>query len=401
MKKLSAITLTVAVLMLGLVMFAGCSGNSDEPKRAVCFVVGNTANAEGLNLKSELVSGTTYDVIKNYGFIAAVNVDGNPEIAFMNDYNIADKYKSASEERLKADAEKKNYSTLLMIQDIIADDTEVDYLKSLTLAVEALASLDGYDTKEIIVLGTGLSTTGIMDFRNNLLSAEPETVVDQLDARKAIPDFSGMKVSWQHLGKVAYPQQSLSPSQLSRLEELYKCLITRGGGEFSSQEMPTNHSEKSGYPSVSLVELPSDSPIAFEMQNTMDFDKPVSLSEDQVTFVADKADYLQPDEATATISPIADYMLHKNTNITLLLVGCIAGDTNSDFGDALSQSRAEKVKSTLVGLGVPETRLIAKGMGCSDPWHVKGVGYEGKLASQNRKVVLLDTASDTAKQILS
>ena len=402
MKKVIAVVLTLSMLIIPLLMFTGCSGaKADEPKRAVCFVVGNTANSEGLNLKSKLISDTVYDVIKNYGFIAAVSVDGNPEIVFMNDYNIKDKYKNASEERLAMDAEEKQYNTLIAIQGIIANDEEADYLKALTLAVETLASLDGYESKEIIVLGTGLSTIGIMDFRNNLLSAEPETVVDQLEERKAIPDFSGMTVSWQHLGKVAYPQQSLTPSQLSRLEEIYKCLITRGGGEFNPKDMPTNPVEQADYPAVSLVELPSDTPIAFEMQNSMNFNTPVSLSEEQVTFVADKADYLKPDEATATIKPIAEYMLNDDKSITLLLVGCIAGDTNSDFGDELSQSRANKVKNTLVELGVPESRLIAKGMGCSDPWHVKGVGYEGKLASQNRKVVLLDATSDTAKQILS
>ena len=402
MKKLLAVLLTVSMILITLLMFTGCSGTkADETKRAVCFVVANTANSEGLNLKSKLISDTVYDVIKNYGFIAAVSVDGNPEIVFMNDYNIKDKYKNASEERLAMDAEEKQYNTLIAIQGIIANDEEADYLKALTLAVETLASLDGYESKEIIVLGTGLSTIGIMDFRNNLLSAEPETVVDQLEERKAIPDFSGMTVSWQHLGKVAYPQQSLTPSQLSRLEEIYKCLITRGGGEFNPKDMPTNPVEQADYPSVSLVELPSDTPITFETQNSLDFKKPVSLSEEQVTFVADKADYFKPDEATATIKPIAEYMLNDDKSITLLLVGCIAGDTNSKFGDELSQSRANKVKNTLVELGVPESRLIAKGMGCSDPWHVKGVGYEGKLASQNRKVVLLDATSDTAKQILS
>lgn len=401
MKKVLAVILTTAMIMISIVMLNGCSSsNTDEVKRAVCIVVGNTANSEGLNLKSRLVSDTTYDVIRNYGFIAAVSVDGNPEVVFMNDYDIKDKFKNASEERLTMDAEKKQYSTLLAIQDIIANDAEVDYLKGLTLAVETLSSLDGYDSKEIIVLGTGLSTTGIMDFRNNLLSAEPEIVVDQLRERKAIPDFSGITVSWQHLGKVAYPQQSLTPSQLNRLKELYKSLITRGGGKFIAKDMPTNPTEKTSYPSVSLVELPSDVPIAYEMKNVMDFKTPVALGEEQVRFIPDKAEYIKPAEATATIKPIAEYMLNEDTKITLLLVGCIAGDTNSDYGDELSQNRANKVKSTLVKFGVPETRLIAKGMGCSDPWHVKGAGYEGKLASQNRKVVLIDANNDIAKQIL-
>ena len=146
MKKVIAVILTTVMIMISIVMLNGCSNsNGNEVKRAVCIVVGNTDNSEGLNLKSKLVSDTTYDVIRNYGFIAAVSVDGKPEVVFMNDYNIKDKFKNASEERLNMDAEKKQYSTLLAIQDIIANDTEVDYLKGLTLAVEILSSLDGWN----------------------------------------------------------------------------------------------------------------------------------------------------------------------------------------------------------------------------------------------------------------
>ena len=402
MKKVTAILLTIVMILTTLTVLTGCTeSNAEGVKRAVIFVIGNTKNSMGLNWKAQLVSDMVYDVIRNYGFIGAISVDGNPEIVFMNDYDIKDKYKNASKERLDMDAEEKTYSTLLTMQDVIANDEEVDYLAGLSLAVRTLSSLSGYSSKEIIVLGTGLSTAGIMNFQNNLLSAEPQTVVDLLEEREAIPDFTLISVSWRHLGDVAYPQQSLNPSQRNRLTEIYKCLVERGGGVFVSDETPANPVEDRDYPSVSLVELPSDVPITFDMQSSMDFNTPVSLSEEQVTFVPDKADYLKPDEAVATISPIAEYMLHEDTSITLLLVGCIAGDTNSEFGNKLSQSRADKVKNTLIELGVPESRLIAKGMGCSDPWHVKGAGYEGKLASQNRKVVLLDATSDTAKQILS
>ena len=108
-----------------------------------------------------------------------------------------------------------------------------------------------------------------------------------------------------------------------------------------------------------------------------------------------------PEEAENTIKPIADYMLNHDAEITMLLIGCIAGDSNSDFGYTLSQNRAEKVKSTLIDFGVPANRLIVKGMGVSDPWHIENAGYEGKLASQNRKVVLIDSSTEIAKSIMN
>lgn len=124
------------------------------------------------------------------------------------------------------------------------------------------------------------------------------------------------------------------------------------------------------------------------------------LTEEQVSFVPDKATYLDEDEAVATIQPIADYLL-EHEQITVLLAGTTAGDEDSDYTMTLSQKRADAVRSTLVQLGVGESRIVTMGLGSSDPWHVYGAGYEGSIASGNRKVVLLDASSDTAKEILS
>ena len=102
----------------------------------------------------------------------------------------------------------------------------------------------------------------------------------------------------------------------------------------------------------------------------------------------------------ATIQPIADYLI-EHEQITVLLAGTTAGDEDSDYTMTLSQGRADAVRDTLIQLGVDETRIVTVGLGSSDPWHVYGAGYEGSIASGNRKVVLLDASSDTAKEILS
>lgn len=124
------------------------------------------------------------------------------------------------------------------------------------------------------------------------------------------------------------------------------------------------------------------------------------LTEEQVSFVPDQATYLDEEEAVATIQPIADYLM-ENNQITILLVGTTAGDEDSDYTMTLSQERADAVRDTLIRLGVDESRIVTVGLGSSDPWHVYDGGYEGSIASGNRKVVLLDASSDTAKKILS
>ena len=131
------------------------------------------------------------------------------------------------------------------------------------------------------------------------------------------------------------------------------------------------------------------------------FEEPVILSEDQVVFIGDKAEYLHPEEAMRTLQPIAEYLI-QHPSISILLAGTTAGDKDSDYTMTLSLSRAETVKSTLVELGVDEGRIIAVGLGSTnDPWHIWSAGYDGAAASSNRKVVLLDATSETAISILN
>lgn len=90
-------------------------------------MLANTANSQGLNLNSPMVQDTIYDTIRNYGYISIVNVDGIPDIVLANSYDIDDKYKSASKEKLDMDARSKTTDLIAGMQGVIACDPEVDY----------------------------------------------------------------------------------------------------------------------------------------------------------------------------------------------------------------------------------------------------------------------------------
>ena len=123
------------------------------------------------------------------------------------------------------------------------------------------------------------------------------------------------------------------------------------------------------------------------------------LTEEQITFIGDKAEYLYPEEAESVLKPIANFLL--SNDVTILLCGTTAGDSNSAYTMKLSQARADAVKQSLVDLGVDPSCIIAVGLGSSDPWHVYGISTSDKAASCNRKVVLLDASSYTAQKILA
>lgn len=398
MKKFILTAACTALLLTGC---AGSKPASQEPK-AVCFAVANTANSQGLNLGSTLVQDTVRDTIEGYGCISVVNIDGSPEVIFAESFDIPEQYKQASAQKLKADAQANAAGFLVSLGGVIADDPEVDYLEGLRLAVRSMDSMQSGGDRTIVMLGTGLSTAGTLNFGNNLLSAEPEVLVQMLAERKEIPDLTGIRVVWQQLGDVAAPQKPLSQSQRLRLQEIWQGIVERGGGSFQCSDMMAVPAAGADYPAVSVVELAPEAPIAFapeEIPEAAPLSTPIMLTEEQVTFVGDRADYLRPKEAEETITPIAE-MLQRNPEITILLVGTTAGDATNAYTLKLSQSRAETVRDTLIALGISGDRIQTLGMGASDPWHISGAGTEGSFAAANRKVVILDAASETAKELV-
>ena len=406
MKKMIIACVLAIVMVTGL---TGCTSSNDATKAekaAVCYVLANTANSQGLNLNSPMVQDTVYETIKNYGYISVVNADGIPDVVFSGSFDIDDKYKSASPERLDMDARSKTTDLIIGMQGVIATDPEVDYLSALNLAVRSLSPLEGYDSKMIVVIGTGLSTTGVLDFQNNLISAGPDTIVELLKEKEEIPDFSGISVYWQQMGDVAAPQQALTSAQRNNLQHIYGGIVEAGGGTFVYNDIIANPvNEGMSYPAVTPVELPADTPIIFEpdvlVSNEGDnvFAEPVVLTESQVQFIGDKAAYLHPEEAESVLKPIADFLM--SNDITILLCGITAGDTNSTYTMELSQARADAVKQTLVDFGVDPSRIIAVGLASTDPWHVYNIPTSDKAATCNRKVVLLDASSQTAQEILA
>lgn len=417
MKKYLKKMAVYAVLLSVILSAAGCGSGAQAAqadkeacKPAVAYMIGHTANAKPTDLSAPIVQDVMIDAAENYGYAFAVRVDGEPELVLAEDLDIDAQFKGASRERLSRDARNKATNLLEVLDQIAAVHPEVDYLEGLRCAASSLRSLDDtYTSRTIICCGTGLATTGYLDFKNNLLSAEPAVIVEMLQEREALPDLTGITVYWLGMGQVAAPQEKLTPKQTKRLEAIWGAVVEASGGEFVPNEyinVADETGEKEELPSVSTIDVPEDKPISFEPEiletepvGEAVFDEPVMLGEDQVEFVGDEATYLYPEEAIETIRPIAEY-LEEHEDVRLLLIGSTAGDITDDFTLTLSQERAEAVKHTLTELSVDADRITTIGMGSDDPWHIKNAGYEGPVASSNRKVVLIDAKTELAQEIM-
>lgn len=408
-----ALVMVATVIIMGL---TGCgndgknnSTKSVSSKPAVAYMIAHTANAKQTDSSAPMLQDTMIDCAENYGYSFIVRVDGEPELVSGENLDIDTQFKNASKERLKIDARNKATNLLSVLDEVTAVYPEVDYLEGLRCAAASLRSLDdSYTSRTIICCGTGLGTTGYLDFKNNLLSAEPQVIVEMLEEREALPDLTGMTVYWLGMGQVTAPQEKLTPKQTKNLEAIWKAVVEAAGGEFVPNDYITVVDEieqKDELPSVSVVDIPADKPFVFnpevlEEKEDNAFEEPVMLGESQVEFIGDEANYLSPDDAVETIRPIAEYLV-KHDSINILLVGSTAGDVTDESTIRLSKERADTVKNTLVEFGIDTNRITTIGMGSDDPWHIKDAGYDGPVASSNRKVVLIDSRTDQAQVLIN
>lgn len=417
-KKIRKIVLFTIVTTLLTVTGCGDKKNTDTAtsnKPAIAYIVANTANYKPVDSSAPIIQDTMIDCAENYGYSFIVRVDGEPELVSNENLDIDPQYKNAAKERLKRDATNKATNLLQVLEGVHAVNPESDYLEAIRLAAASLRSLDNsYTSRNIICCGSGLGTTGYLNFQNNLLSAESQTIVKLLQEKEALPDLSGITVYWIGMAQTTAPQEKLNPKQSKNLENIWKSVIEAAGGEFVPNDyisVSQNDDTTDELPSVSIVNIPSDDPIVFEpeileqpeQEEENAFEEPVILGESQIQFVGGKATYLDEESATETIRPIAEYLLN-HTSVNLLLVGSTAGDITDESTLRLSQDRADTVKHTLVEFGVDDKRINTLGMGASDPWHISGAGYDetvGSAASSNRKVVLIDANTELAQQLMS
>ncbi len=387
----------LVLLLIAVLPLSGCTKKEEATvpgKPATVFVVANTANAQMPNFESPLVQDTVVDCAMRYGYLSVINADGAPALFDDWDLDIEERFKAAAPERLALDARSKATSILSAMRSVAADDPEVDFLQGIIMASRVLSGLDeNYTSRTIIVLGSGLSTSsGDLNFQNNIISAEPEVVADLLEEREALPDLNGVTVVFQGIGDTAAPQEDLSAAHRKKLTAIWKEIIVRSGGEFVANDfLSLEPAQNTELPKVSVVELPAVEPIAFDPIVPVEANEEIiwELPETQLAFVSDSAEYVDPEAAEAVLLPIAEAL--AETDMHVALIGCVAGDETTAFGKDLSLVRACAVRDSLVSMEPAlEERISTVGTGCDNPWHIRGLGTDTPQAAQNRRVVLME-----------
>lgn len=414
-------------------IFLNITGCEQEPPKdntpiASIIVMGNHANSQSFDVQLDTAIQKTYS---SFGNIGIVIVDGIPTLlrddsptGILGSYNSEYLKKSKKVCKDSNTFWSNNYLApqTKKITDALktyyADDPEVDTLSALCTAEKSLNTIgDSLGTaieKEIIIIDTGVSTSGALNFLNpeyqelltyngklwedETMSSKVTSLIDQLDKQAELPNLEGIRVTWYGLGQVSSPQQPLSKLGIQNLQYIWETLLTKAGC-LSSTEAGNSGEHNIFIPISSSGSIECDqyvTPIPWEVPPEPE------IPEQKVFFRSNLPEYLLSDEETENLLLPYVSALSNCSDKMILLVGTTSGWNGGSL--ELSAARAEKVKKSMIKLGVPENCISTIGLGynlsiCQDD--SPAGEFEEFIGKENRSVLILPYSSPKAQEILS
>lgn len=418
MKKNLSIFLLI-IILFG--MFSGCSeennsnkGNANDDQDysvAIAMLYGNHANNAVYEIpildfdKGYIDENNSPFLHEKYKIVGlrGIIIDGNPTECksdeleeFFDNFDIAAKNRryKATKKYLEALPEK--------LANKYANDEEVDTLEAFFVASNYFEQVSNATERRIIVVDSGLTTTGALDFIKNdnlnsilkqnedLSEDQLNSFIDELYENKEIPDLSNTKILWYGLGQVGENQQELSKKQINNLKLLWKKILEQSG--VSDIDFITVN-ESNSLISNNAMQLPTVS--------TVFFNEAIAMNDDSLGFKEDSEEFTNDSNEIRT--ELLSGFVNEGIRNGLLIVGTTSTGGGSSDGIELSNKRAQAVKDELVKLGVPSNKIKILGLGVkshkyNEEEFVNG-NYErdSEAAKENRSVYIMSQNSEEAK----
>lgn len=386
--------------VLLVLSITGCRKQEERKPLNVALLIGNHANAATPNLTA--AKPHIIEACESFGYVSIITIDGSPFQSAQADIPVPKK--ALSESKLESIAASQEKEIMDLAEGSLAKSPEADTLKAIELGVRALRSRED-GTSKMLILDSGVCTTGSLDFTDSLLEAvNPDTVAENLKEQGALPDMQGIEVIWTGLGDTAAPQKPLSSKNLEILKNIWEKVLTMSGAkvEFTS-DLPTGSTGTSTtLPTVTAIEVLQ--PVSAVIENGYRQEDTVVLDQETLNFKPDSDELLSDmDTLKQVLSPIADSI--KKENYPILLCGTTASTGTQESALELSKQRCEAVKQILLSLGVQERQIQTLGLGYKDhPFHVDDLNQDGslneELAKSNRSVIILPRKSEIAEKFL-
>ena len=394
MKK---ILVNLALVMV-LIFASACGkvGGQDVEKENVQLLLGIRNNSKAPDLKK--AEEEIKSALKSQGNLGLTLIDGSPKLvkSFESPKPKAMLTPSKKQDILNTQFEEIN----TFIGGLRPQAPECDILKAINISADNLADRSG--VKSLVIMDSGLSTTGLLDFRSaDVASLKIDEIIGALQSKKAIPNLEGVDVSWYGMGQTTDPQIEPSSEYKYVLEELWTAILKEAGAKsvhIARETLEDVELDRSDFPKVSPVDCKLEESIIASL------DEPMVFGQEKIKFKSDSAELLtNKKDVEARLKPIVDFM-NENSQEKILLAGTTAKYGSQKSCEDLSLKRCETIKTILVSMGIEEARIRLLGLGYENPFYQNDLKADGSqdevLAVKNRTVIVMSLKSQTAKDLL-
>lgn len=246
----------------------------------------------------------------------------------------------------------------------------------------------------VLVIGSGLSDGGFLDFSSNDLlgtATDPETVYEKIAESEMLPagkynNEKNYRVEWVNLGEVVSPQNELNEKEKENLQEIYDKVLRHVYGK----NLKSNLILTTRVPKIE-ASVPTDKTIKVAKVEgvCIDFTDSIYDENSPISFIGSQVEFKNLQLAREELDRIAK-KINCSKAQKIIVEGYVALAKRQSPDYKLAQDRAERIKNELINLGVDASIITAKGMG-KGPYEeedANGVWRE-ELASRNRIVKII------------
>lgn len=326
----------------------------EPPSDEIAIILGNTQNSPAPSISgdlSEVISSTMLahkgedidTIIDSIRFISAVK---QPDVIDLGKTGVKLSTISHNTSNAKRDAKRNITAIEEKLNSLKPSDNGANYFEAI---MEARSNVK--PGSRIIVIGSGLSDSGDLNSsKTNLLTNEEtrKNTIQRIQEKYGSDHLENYSVEFYGLGDTTAPQEALSNIQKDIVRDIYKESIRKLGGKVTiNTRTQTGSSVATEYVVGTTDTGCGDIKLVFD--------------DEDLKFIGDKAIFIDEASAIKALSSIGTiWNAQRDTIEHIQIDGYTA---HYPGADTLSQERADTVKKSLVGLGIPTDKITATGKG--------------------------------------
>jgi outer membrane protein OmpA-like peptidoglycan-associated protein len=400
------------IVVLLVVMLTMVSCGRKQGVDVTIIILGRRANANAFaDSYYNHVASLIRDSYSHGGYVRIIINDGNPRQTDDRFSFYLEDEPNRMERARVIEERADEVIRALRNESLRAASAENDLLQALHVArrlfneIEVSANGSGRQigNRRIVIMDTGIVTTGALDFTANGIEAFnfrfstdekiaefASGVAERLNSARQLPDLLGANITFLGFGDVASPQPRLLPDIREGLKVIWRTILSHCNitGTVEIMDFESTHRPNAdGFPRVRPIRFPET----------------VSIDNRAVNFNFGSAEYSNPTAANNALRVFATDIIGsiaRNPGARLYLVGSESKDQDRPYRPCLSHNRANTVMETLAGFGVPRHVMEVFGLAVYLPRRENdrpGNLFNAEIGARNQKVMIIPSdMGDTA-----